>query len=412
MRILSLPLFLMLVPSVDAGRLTSGKPAASEVPALEKILRSGNWEPTPEMSGRYAVGTILDTSTGDHRIMAANCFEQKALVAPYVGAEVVASMQAGVSMPLGRGKAGGELVKKVKFGTPTTESLERLYMKLTPTCSQLLGELPPENLAQMYIVQEVLKADIAEQTCGSLDASGRIVGLGSVDASFSQACSMESLEPIAVGYRTLPLAELLPKELRAEVLAVAAISAEADAPVAPSRRLERPAKKDERAKAPAEPAPKPEAVKASTPSASGNARTTPGTHWGAFVGLDNGLRAQIRPGDGRNGFGVRVGVGVGVGSSLAAWYSDPDNWAEQFSGAVPPTPTPIQVGGALEWERRADASSPSALLLSVGGGWQSVFFGGGVGWLRDIGDSNGHFEAELFAGAFGVAPRVAYGWMW
>ncbi len=70
------------------------------------------------------------------------------------------------------------------------------------------------------------------------------------------------------------------------------------------------------------------------------------------------------------------------------------------------------MGGALEWERRADTASPSALLLSLGGGWQSVYFGGGVGWIRDIGDSNGRFEAELFAGAFGVAPRVAYGWMW
>lgn len=391
MRPFDILLLMLLVPSVDAGRLSSGKPATSEVPALEKILRTGNWEPTPEMSGRYAVGTILDTSAGDHRIMAANCFEQNPLVAPYVGAEVVASMQAGVSMPLGRGRAGGELVKKVKFGTPTTESLERLYMKLTPTCSQLLVELPPENLAQMYIVQEVLKADIAEQTCGSLDASGRIVGLGAADASFSQACSMESLEPVAVGYRTLPLAELLPKEMRAEVLAVATVSAETDEPVAPSSPPEHPAKKaDRRAKVPAESAPKNEIVQAAAPSNSSNPRTTPGFHWGVFLGSDNGLRAQIRPGDGRNGFGVRAGIGLG----LQYFYS----------------PYP-QAGVGLEWEHRASPASRTALLLSAGAGYAAVYAGGGIGVVRDVGEK-GRLEAEVFVGYNGMFPRLAYGWMW
>ena len=201
---------------------------------------------------------------------------------------------------------------------------------------------------------------------------------------------MESLEPVAVGYRTLPLAELLPNELRTLVLAVPAAIALAEGSVEHSRP---PKERVQRSLPGPNPAP---VKKTKTPSnamsgSSGNARTTPGLRWGVFLGSDNGLRAQVRPGDGRNGFGVRAGVGFGL-LSLSSPY--------------------VQAGGAIEWEHRRSPDARTALLLSAGGGISAVYVGGGIGVVRDIGDNHGRFEAELFAGAYGVAPRVAYGWMW
>ncbi len=60
-------------------------------------------------------------------------------------------------------------------------------------------------------MRELLRAEIAEQTCGRLNAEGRIVRLGSADAAMAAACAQASLEPVGVGYRTVPLNEVLAK---------------------------------------------------------------------------------------------------------------------------------------------------------------------------------------------------------
>ena len=186
--------------------------SASEIPALAALLQKAQWEPTPELSGVFAAGALFEVTAMGHRSLATGCIAAPPQVHTYTSAELVTSLQAGVSIggPLAfGGGAGASIVKKVKFGTPSQVSIPRLDLELTPTCRDKLLRLPAARIAQSYVVQEVLKAEISEQTCGKVDASGRFVGLGAAEAEYASACAQASLEPVAVGYRTVPLAELL-----------------------------------------------------------------------------------------------------------------------------------------------------------------------------------------------------------
>jgi formylglycine-generating enzyme required for sulfatase activity len=186
--------------------------SASEIPALARLLEKAGWTPTPEMSGIFEPGIVFTDSGFSHSVLTSTCFETSARESTYTATEVITQLQAGVSVGVagvGRVSVEGELVKKVKFGAPVHASVDYLALVPTDTCRGQLGSLPPATIDASYVVQEVLKAEIAEQTCGRVDGSGRFVGLGAADASLASACAQASLEPVAVGYRTVPLRDLV-----------------------------------------------------------------------------------------------------------------------------------------------------------------------------------------------------------
>lgn len=189
--------------------------SAAEIPALAALLQKAQWEPTPELSGVFRAGSIYEVTSTGHRPLATGCFEATATSSTYTSTELVTSLQAGVSVRagLGSGEASGSFVKKVRFATPTQLSLPTIDLELSEACLGKLRRQPAETLRSAYVVQEVLVAQISEQTCGRVDSSGRFVGLGSAEAELAVACAMESLEPVAVGYRTVPLLRLMDKAL-------------------------------------------------------------------------------------------------------------------------------------------------------------------------------------------------------
>lgn len=186
---------------------------AGDIPALARLLERTGWAPTPELSGAFRPGFIFQATELGHRLQVEDCFELEPTVSTYTSAEVVTQLQAGVSVDLGAGNVGvsGGMVKKVKFGTPEQLSLPMLKLQPTDACRTMLqgaarGGL---DLASLYVVQEVLTAQIAEQTCGRVDAQGRFIALGSAELELSMACAQASLEPVAIAYRTVPVDELL-----------------------------------------------------------------------------------------------------------------------------------------------------------------------------------------------------------
>ena len=196
------------------GALDQGPAAsAAEIPALSKLLDKAGWIPTPELSGVFRPGSVFMVEGGSHALLASDCVGSEPQENTYTSAEMVSSMQAGVSVRAGLGSGGvsGELVKKVKFGTPVQQSVPVIDLQITAECFPRLEALPEATRASAYVVRELLRAEIAEQTCGRLNAEGRIVGLGSADAAMAAACAQASLEPVGVGYRTVPLDEVLAK---------------------------------------------------------------------------------------------------------------------------------------------------------------------------------------------------------
>jgi TPR repeat protein len=182
---------------------------AGEIPALAELLDRTGWTPTPELSGAFQAGHVFRATDMGHRLVTDTCVASKARESTYTETAMLTSLQAGVSVGVGqRAAVTAGITKKVKFGTPTHHAIPELELAATEDCATRLKRLP--SLDGMYVVQEVLMATITEQTCGSLDASGRFVsGLANVDASVQQACAQASLEPVAVGYRTAPMTSLL-----------------------------------------------------------------------------------------------------------------------------------------------------------------------------------------------------------
>jgi outer membrane protein OmpA-like peptidoglycan-associated protein len=179
--------------------------SAAELPALSALLERAGWSPTPELSGAFQPGRIF--SADQHRLQVDDCFDTPIQRSTYTSAEVVTHLQAGVSVGMGLAQGHGELVKKLRFGAPEHLAMPALKMRPTEACLRTLREGAARglDLSTLYVVQEALLAEIAEQTCGRLDARGRIVGLGAGEAALSIACAQESLEPVAVAFRVQPL---------------------------------------------------------------------------------------------------------------------------------------------------------------------------------------------------------------
>lgn len=184
---------------------------SADIPALSDLLKRSKWEPTPELSGVFKAGTIFEKTTMGDRPLATGCFSVTAEESTYTSAELVTTLQAGVSVsgPLLRGDVHAGIVKKVKFATPVQVSIPGIDLQLTATCEAKLTRLPKERIDASYVVQEVLRASISEQTCGRIDAEGRMIGLAKAEAEYAEACAQVSLEPVAVGFRTVSLVSVM-----------------------------------------------------------------------------------------------------------------------------------------------------------------------------------------------------------
>lgn len=205
-----------LAPAAHAERKRKPKagpvpadPAASaaDIPVLANLLEKTGWVPTPELSGGFKPGDIFAVTDQGHQWQGEGCFAAEARVSTYTATEVVAQLQVGVSTPLVGAEAG--LHKKVKFGTPMHEALPGLGLTPTAACVQALqAAAQTHDLAEWYVVKEVLRAEITEQTCGRIDANGTFNPFVQMDASLSSSCAMGSLEPVAVAFRTISVETL------------------------------------------------------------------------------------------------------------------------------------------------------------------------------------------------------------
>jgi hypothetical protein len=186
--------------------------SAADIPPLAGLLDRAGW-PTPELSGVFLAGNVFEVTDHGHRLLSATCIAEPPVESSYTSAELVVSMQAGVTVgnPIAAIGASAGLVKKMKFGAPLQRSIPGLGLELTAPCREKLARLDPAVLASAYVVQEVLLAEIVEQTCGYVDVKGRIVNVGP-ETELGRACMQEALEPVAVGYRRVPLAALLVPE--------------------------------------------------------------------------------------------------------------------------------------------------------------------------------------------------------
>ena len=199
-------------PKKALKRAAAVQPAvnAADIPALAGLLDKAGWTATPELSGVFQVGRIFKDDGSGHSLMVRDCFSTEVGSDPYTSAEVVNHLEAGVQVGFGiQASASAAMVRTVRFEQPVHHTLARLAMVPTAECTAMLTSASPGERSTMYAVQEVLTAVITEQRCGTLDANGRFVAT-SGEMSLERSCSQTSEEPVAVAYRSVAVADLMP----------------------------------------------------------------------------------------------------------------------------------------------------------------------------------------------------------
>ena len=204
--------FLLAHAPADAARrraVAAGRPAANagEIPALAGLLERAGWRPTPELSGGFRAGDLFSETEQGHQLEAAGCLSAAPRESAYTQVEVSAQLAAGVRVLGGLG-ARAEVDRLVRFGAPTHEAISGLALAPSADCASALGRAAEagRDLTRMYVIKEVLRADVAEQTCGRVEASGPLGG--GVAGGAAGGCGSVTGEAVAVAYRTVPVAEL------------------------------------------------------------------------------------------------------------------------------------------------------------------------------------------------------------
>lgn len=178
------------------------------LPPLVELLEAAGWTPSPELSGVFQPGRVFFPQGAAHVLAVADCIAGPPVRSTYTGMELVTQLQGGVGVRLGAGgvEAHAGLTKSLKFGAPVHIAVPLTALAPTPACRAALASGAP---AGAYIIREALEADIAEQTCGRIDAAGRFAVLGQAEASLAQSCAQVSLEPVIIAVRTVAVEQLL-----------------------------------------------------------------------------------------------------------------------------------------------------------------------------------------------------------
>ena len=185
---------LLLLAALALGRPLHPAANAGELPILADLLTRAGWSPTPELSGVFQPGDVFRITPAGHQLFAAGCVTATPRESSYTGLELTSQLSLGV------GVARGGLTRKLRFGAPAQRTLAEIDLVPSPACAAALAQAPrPEEL---YLVKEVLIAELSEQICGQLDAKGRFLPAASPEAEARLGCAQIALLPVAVGFRT------------------------------------------------------------------------------------------------------------------------------------------------------------------------------------------------------------------
>jgi hypothetical protein len=179
---------------------------------LTYIMDAG-WVAVPENSSIFFPGHLFSQKGGVHVIAVSNCVDAPIKEDDYLQTEVTTTLQAGVLVGWRQSNqnVGAELFQKIQFLSPKQYSIDGFDMYPSDACVEKLKEQKAlgRDLSDLYLIKEVISAQVATITCGNIDSNGRFSVLGRDDQTLALACSQASLEPVGVFYRIEPLPHML-----------------------------------------------------------------------------------------------------------------------------------------------------------------------------------------------------------
>ena len=180
----------------------------AEPPDLEAQLIKAGWLITPEQSATYAAGDIYTRHQNTPVVFRKDCFSGEPREGEYTSMEVVQALKLGARFPLGvaRFKLKGMQYKQVRYASPYVSEFSEMKLVPSVACRNFLQQR--DDLADLYVIQSVLSAEVSEQLCRSLDGRVGVVGFR-IEGGLKQECNQGSAGHVAVAYKTIPLALLL-----------------------------------------------------------------------------------------------------------------------------------------------------------------------------------------------------------
>ncbi len=189
-------------------QLSTGPAYAGEPPDLEAKLIAAGWLITPEQSATYAPGDIYTRHQNAPVVFRKDCFDGDPREGEYTSLEVVQALKLGARFPLGvaRFKLDGMQYKQLRYASPYVAEFSEMTLVPSSECRDFLQKR--DDLADLYVIQSVLSAEVTEQLCRSMDGRVGIAGFR-VEGGLKQECNQGSEGHVAVAYKTIPLSLLL-----------------------------------------------------------------------------------------------------------------------------------------------------------------------------------------------------------
>jgi formylglycine-generating enzyme required for sulfatase activity len=195
------------------GAKPSGAPAVQRVPSVEEVVEKEGFTPTLSQSEIYRPGAVLvPNAKGGHDVIVKDCLGVQAEVSVMSQSSIATSLATGVSARLGvaKGAAAAGIEKRLSFVDPEQRTVPLAQVAATEACEEGVknaGRLV--DLSQAVVIYDVLVAQIKNSVCTKADANGKVVALGAAEAEAFSECVQESDAQVPLGYKAVPLGQLV-----------------------------------------------------------------------------------------------------------------------------------------------------------------------------------------------------------
>ncbi len=178
---------------------------------VEHVLKRDGWELAPEFSSAYLPGAVIHRQGRADTLWAepGKCTTLTPTEKAYTSQEVSTSLQTGVEVG-SWADVSAEVEFVYSFENPTHMVVPKRELTLSKDCIDelLLDQDRGMELEDIYVVSETLLAEFLQRTSVSTEGGAGFSEIGA-NLGASRSRTLQSGERVAVGIRSVPLAELL-----------------------------------------------------------------------------------------------------------------------------------------------------------------------------------------------------------
>jgi formylglycine-generating enzyme required for sulfatase activity len=206
-------LLLAAVLAPLLGAKPASPPVVQRVPSVDEVVEQEGFTPTPSQSEIYRPGAVLvPNAKGGHDVIVKDCLGVQAEVSVMAQSSIATSLATGVSARLGvaKGSAAAGIEKRLSFVDPEQRTIPLSQLAATEACANGVKNAARfADLSRGIVIYDVLVAQIKNSVCTKADASGNVVTLAAAEAAAFSECVQESDAQVPLGYKAVPLAQLV-----------------------------------------------------------------------------------------------------------------------------------------------------------------------------------------------------------